>query len=212
MKISASILDIKEPKQLEVMKLSNLDIDYIHLDVMDGVFVENKTLSLSEFENIIRFSSKPIDVHLMVSDVKKYIDDYFKLNPEYITFHYEAVSDVIGVINYIKEKRIKVGLSIKPNTEINEIINYLNYVDLVLLMSVEPGRGGQSFIGEVKDKIDLLHQIKNKEGYNFIIEVDGGINNETIKLCKNADMCVVGSYITKNDYEASVSELRKISN
>lgn len=212
MKISASILDIKEPKQLEVMKLSNLDIDYIHLDVMDGVFVENKTLSLSEFENIIRFSSKPIDVHLMVSDVKKYIDSYFKLNPEYIIFHYEAVSDVIGVINYIKEKKIKVGLSIKPNTEINEIINYLNYVDLVLLMSVEPGRGGQSFIREVKDKIDLLHQIKNKEGYNFIIEVDGGINNETIKLCKNADMCVVGSYITKNDYEASVSELRKISN
>ena len=208
MKIAASFLNIKEPIVDEVTKLSNFGIDYLHLDVMDGIFVENKTFTYEEFYNITRFSSKPKDVHLMVSDVRRYIDEFCIMNPEFITFHYEAVSEISSVINYIHEKGIKVGLSIKPATDVSEIVDYLDYVDLVLVMSVEPGRGGQSFIEESIKKIDALYNLRERQNYNYLIEVDGGINNETIKLCDKADMVVVGSYITKQDYEEAIRNLR----
>ena len=208
MMISASILDIKEPKKEEITKLSNLDVDYIHLDVMDGVFVDNKTYDSREFSYMVSDVRKPIDVHLMVSDVKKYIDEYSYFNPEYITFHFEAASDVSSVINYIKGKGIKVGLSIKPQTEVKEILDYLPYLDLVLVMSVEPGRGGQSFILESETKLEQLKKLKEINNYNYLIEVDGGVNIDTIKFCKCADMCVVGSYITKNNYEEQIKKLR----
>ena len=208
MKIAASFLNIKEPIVEEVTKLSNLDIDYLHLDVMDGIFVENKTYSYEEFYNITRFTTTLKDVHLMVSDVKKHIDEFAKLNPEFITFHYEAASDISSVINYIHEKGIKVGISIKPATDISEIKDYLNYIDLVLVMSVEPGKGGQAFIPESIDKIEKLYNLRQKYNYNYVIEVDGGINNETIKLCDKADIAVVGSYITKQDYASAIKELK----
>ena len=208
MKIAASFLDIKGPIVDEVTKLSNLDIDYLHLDVMDGIFVENKTFTYEEFYNITRFSTKPKDVHLMVSDVRRYIDEFSNLKPEFITFHFEAVSEVSSVINYIHEKGIKVGLSIKPSTDISEIVDYLDYLDLILVMSVEPGRGGQSFIEDSMKKIDTLYNLREKQNYKYLIEVDGGINNETIKLCENADIVVVGSYITKQNYEEAIRNLR----
>lgn len=208
MKIAASFLDIKGPIQEEVTKLSNLDVDYLHLDVMDGIFVENKTFTYEEFNEITKYSVKPKDVHLMVSDVKRYIDEFSKLNPEFITFHLEAASEVSGVINYIHEKGIKVGISIKPVTDVSEIVDYLKYIDLVLVMSVEPGKGGQSFIEESTKKIEQLYNLREKQGYNYVIEVDGGINNKTIKLCDKADIVVVGSYITKQDYEEAIRNLR----
>ena len=208
MKIAASFLDIKEPIVDEVTKLSNLDIDYLHLDVMDGIFVENKTYTYEEFYNITKFATKPKDVHLMVSDVKRYIDEFSKMNPEFITFHYEAVSEVSSVINYIHEKGIKVGISIKPSTDISEIIDYLDYLDLVLVMSVEPGRGGQSFIEDSIRKINQLYDVREKQNFNYVIEVDGGINNETIKQCDKVDIAVVGSYITKHNYEEAIESLR----
>lgn len=207
--ISASILDLKEPKALEISYLSKLDIDLIHVDVMDGIFVENKSLDFYEYSNILRNSYKPFDVHLMVSDVKKYIDEFSRIRPEYLTFHFEAVSDVRSIINYIKNLGIKVGMSIKPSTTIDEIQDYLSFLDLVLVMSVEPGKGGQSFIPNSSKKIDDLKIIREKGNYNFLIEVDGGINDETISNCINADICVVGSYITKNNYETSINNLRK---
>lgn len=208
MKIAASFLDIKQPIVEEVTKLSNLDVDYLHLDVMDGIFVENKTYTFEEFYNITRFTTKPKDVHLMVSDVRKYIDEFLKLEPEFITFHYEAVSEVSSVINYIHERGAKVGISIKPSTEVSEIVDYLDYIDLVLVMSVEPGKGGQSFIEDIVRKINQLYDVREKKGYNYLIEVDGGINNETIKLCNKADIAVVGSYITKQNYEEAIESLR----
>ena len=209
MKIAASFLNIKEPIVEEVTKLSNLDVDYMHLDVMDGIFVENKTFTYEEFYNITRFTTKPKDVHLMVSDVKKHIDEFAKLNPEFITFHYEAVSEISSVINYIHEKGIKVGMSIKPSTDVSEIIDYLNYIDLILVMSVEPGKGGQAFIEDSIKKIEQLYILRGKNNYNYLIEVDGGINNETIKLCDKADIAVVGSYITKQDYAEAIERLRR---
>lgn len=208
LKIAASFLDIKEPKVEEVTKLSELDVDYIHLDVMDGIFVENKTYTFEEFYDIVKFVTKPKDVHLMVSDVKKYIDEFICLKPEFITFHFEAASDIYSVINYIKELGIKVGISIKPTTDIQEIYKYLGYIDLVLVMSVEPGKGGQIFIEESVRKINQLYDIRQKENYHYLIEVDGGINDETIKKCDKADICVVGSFITKQDYSEAIRKLR----
>lgn len=208
MKIAASFLDIKEPKCEEVTKLNNLDIDYLHLDVMDAIFVENKTYSYEEFSDILKFTTKPKDVHLMVSDVKKYIDEFSKFKPEFITFHYEAVSEVGSVINYIKDLGIKVGMSIKPSTPVSEIIKYLDDLDLVLVMSVEPGKGGQTFIEESVNKIEQLYSLREKEEYKYLIEVDGGINDETIKKCNKADICVVGSYITKHNYIEAIEKLK----
>ena len=208
MKIAASFLDIKEPKSEELNKLDSLDIDYIHLDVMDGVFVDNKTYTYEEFYDITRLTTKPKDIHLMVSDVKKYIDEFSKMNPEFLTFHYEAVSEVGSVINYIKDLGIKVGMSIKPSTDVYEIAKYLPYLDLVLVMSVEPGKGGQVFIEESTKKIEQLYNLREKENYNYVIEVDGGINDTTIRKCYKADMCVVGSFITKQDYEDALRKLR----
>ena len=208
MKIAASFLDIKENIVEEVTKLSNENVDYMHLDVMDGIFVENKTYTFEEFYDIVKFITKPKDVHLMVSDVKKYIDEFANLNPEFITFHYEAVSEVSSVINYIHEKGIKVGISIKPSTDISEIVDYLNYVDLVLVMSVEPGRGGQTFIDSSVKKIEQLYNLRENQNYNYIIEVDGGINDQTIKLCEKADICVVGSFITKQNYSEAIEKLK----
>lgn len=208
MKIAASFLDIKEPKCEELTKLDSLDIDYIHLDVMDGIFVENKTYSYEEFYDITRFTTKPKDVHLMVSDVKKYIDEFSKLKPEFLTFHFEAVSEVSSVINYIKDLGIKVGMSIKPSTDVSEIVDYLDYLDLILIMSVEPGRGGQAFIEGSTKKIEQLYNLREKNNYNYLIEIDGGINDETIKKCEKVDISVVGSFITKHNYEEQIRKLR----
>ena len=208
MKIAASFLDIKGPIVDEVTKLSNLDVDYLHLDVMDGIFVENKTFTYEEFYNITRFTTKPKDVHLMVSDVRRYIDEFSSLNPEFITFHYEAASEISSVINYIHEKGIKVGISIKPSTDISEIVEYLDYIDLVLVMSVEPGRGGQTFIEDSTKKIEQLYNLRERQNYKYLIEVDGGINDKTIKLCNKADIVVVGSYITRQNYEEAIKSLR----
>ena len=209
MKLSASILNIKEPKREEVGKLSKLDIDYVHVDVMDGIFVDNTTYSYEEFKEILSLSDKPKDVHLMVSDVKKNIDLFANLNPEFITFHYEAISEVGSVINYLKSKNIKVGLSIKPGTDVSEITSFLPYVDLVLVMSVEPGKGGQEFIENSVNKINDLYKIRESQGYNYLIEVDGGINPDTIKKCDKVDIAVVGNYITSRDYNEAIENLKK---
>jgi ribulose-phosphate 3-epimerase len=208
MKLSASILNIKEPKREEVGKLSKLNIDYIHVDVMDGIFVENTTYSYEEFKEILSLSDKPKDVHLMVSDVKKNIDLYANLNPEFITFHYEAISEVGSVINYLKSKNIKVGLSIKPGTDVSEITSFLPYVDLVLVMSVEPGKGGQEYIENSTNKINKLKELREKNNYNYLIEVDGGINDITKEKAKNADILVVGSFITKGDYKEQIKKIQ----
>lgn len=197
MKISASFLTIDNIDN--VNKLVDCDIDYLHLDIMDGIFVNNK----NEVINIT--NKKPLDVHLMVNDVYKYIDIYKNLNPLFITFHYEAVTDVLEVVNYIKKFNIKVGLSIKPSTKVEEIIPYLPYLDLVLVMSVEPGQGGQSFIMDTVDKIRKLKELKG----NYLIEVDGGINDNTINLINDADIIVVGSYITSGDYEERIKNLKE---
>jgi ribulose-phosphate 3-epimerase len=207
MKISASFLSIKEDLKKNIKKLDQTSIDYLHLDIMDNYFVPNKSISFNEIKKILKGTKKPYDVHLMVKDIYKYIDDFKKLKPEIITFHLEIKENLFDVIEYIKKENIKVGISIKPNTDINELKPYLHLVDLILLMSVEPGFGGQKFMLNTTNRINDL--IKLRGDYNFLIEVDGGINDETVKYCRGADIIVSGSFITsENDYENQVQKLK----
>lgn len=207
MKISASFLSIKENIKENISKLTKTDIDYLHLDIMDGKFVSNKTYSIDEIKEIINYDKK-LDVHLMVLDIKKYIDDFKCLNPEFITFHYETNYDIMDLISYIKSLNIKVGISICPDTDVKVLDKYLKYVDLILVMSVVPGAGGQQFIESSIDKINYLKDERIKNNYSYLISVDGGINDETIKLV-NSDIAVSGSFITNGDYNENVLKLKE---
>ena len=207
--LSTSILGFKENAKENIKKIDSLNTDYLHIDIMDGIFVSNKTWTIEETKTLVENHTKPLDVHLMVSDIKKYIDDFSTLNPTYITFHFEATENPKEIIEYIKSKNIKVGISIKPRTTVEDLIPYLNLVDLILIMSVEPGKGGQEYLTSANEKIDELELLRNAYKYNYLIEVDGGINNNTIKECLNADMFVVGSYITSSgDFEEKINEIK----
>lgn len=206
MKISASFLSIKDNIKENISKLTKTNIDYLHLDIMDGQFVKNKTYSVDEIKEIINYDKK-LDVHLMVLDIKKYIDDFKGLNPEFITFHYETNYDIMDLISYIKSLNIKVGISICPDTDVKVLDKYLKYIDLILIMSVVPGAGGQQFIESSIDKINYLKNERIKNNYSYLISVDGGINDETIKLV-NSDIAVSGSFITNGDYKENVLKLK----
>lgn len=208
MKVSASFLSSKNPAK-DLVKLNDTDVDYIHVDIMDGKFVSNKTMPFSEMKNIYKYTSKRLDVHLMVRDPKKYIPLYAELNTEYITFHVEIDEDIMSLLELIKSYSIKAGLSIKPNTKISELIPYLPYIDMILVMSVEPGAGGQSFIEESESRIDEIRQLLNSYNIPAVINVDGGINDTTISKCRNADIVVAGSYIINSDnFQEKISSLR----
>lgn len=215
--ISTSILSIK--KDESVKKFYNLEVantDYFHIDVMDGRFVENNTSELMfEYASTIKqISNIPLDVHLMVEDVKKYVDDYISLEPNIITFHYEAVKnrdEIKNIINYIKENNIKVGISIKPNTKISEIYEFLPYIHMVLIMTVEPGKGGQKLILETLEKVKDLKRYVVDNNLDLDIEADGGIKLENISEVRKAgvDIAVVGSGITETeDYTETISKFK----
>lgn len=208
--ISTSILTIKENLKENIQKLDSTKTDFLHIDVMDGMFVPNNSVALDVYEELLKDISTPLDVHLMVKNVKDYINSYAKLNPLIITFHYESVSNHLEIIDYIKSLNIKVGMSIKPATKVEEIVSLLPYLDLVLVMSVEPGYGGQEFIYDSHIKINELDKIRKEKNYAYLIEVDGGVNDITSKLCKNADILVVGSFITDSEnYQLQIEKIRK---
>ena len=208
--ISTSILSIKENLEENIKKLDKTKTTFMHIDVMDGIFVSNNSVSYDVYENLLKNVKTPLDVHLMVDDVKKYIDLYKDLNPVIITFHYEAVSNHLEIIDYIKSFNIKAGMAIKPNTKVSEIVDLLPYLDLVLVMSVEPGYGHQEFIYDSPVKINELDQLRKKENYAYLIEVDGGANDITSKLCNNADIIVSGSFITDSDsYDEQIEKIKK---
>ena len=210
-KISTSILSINDDLINNIKKLNNTTTDFIHYDIMDGKFVSNKSFSFEQIEEINKVVTKPIDVHLMVEEPREYIEFYSKLKPNYLTIHYE-IADLEKYIDLIKSYNIKVGVSIKPNTKVNKVLPLLHKVDLILVMSVEPGMGGQKFIDEATDKIKQIKNYIVTNNLNTVIEVDGGINNITSKKCIKAgvDILVSGSYITNNeDYQEKINELKK---
>lgn len=208
MKVSASFLSSKDPAK-DLSKLNETDVDYIHVDVMDGKFVPNKTMPFSEMKNIYKYTSKRLDVHLMVEEPKKYIPLYAELNTEYITIHVELDEDIMECLEIIKKYSIKAGLSIKPNTKITELIPYLPYIDMILIMSVEPGAGGQEFIEESTMRIKEIRALLDAYNIPAIVNIDGGINEKTVSKCRDCDMVTAGSYIIKSDnFQEKISSLR----
>ena len=208
MKISASFLSCKDVV-LGLKKLNDTDVDYIHVDIMDGKFVKPKTMPFREMKNIYKYTSKRLDVHLMVEDPKKYIPLYAELNTEYITFHLEVDQDIEECLKLIKSYSIKSGLSIKPNTEVKELIPYLPYLDMILVMSVEPGYGGQKFIENSTRKIEEVSELLKAYNSKAVINVDGGINLETKGYCSKADILTAGSYIVNSDdFQEKITSLR----
>lgn len=208
MKISASFLSSSNIP-VDLKRLNETDVDYIHVDVMDGKFVPNKTMPFSEMKNIYKYTDKRLDVHLMVEDPKRYIPLYAELNTEYITFHVELMDHIEENLELIKSYGIKCGLAIKPNTPVKNLVPYLPLLDLILIMSVEPGQGGQSFIPETQQKITEVRALLKAYHSNVMVNVDGGIDDQTCKLCQDCDILTSGSYIIRSEsFQEQINKLR----
>lgn len=197
--ISPSILSADFANlERDIKAVEKAGADWIHVDVMDGHFVPNITIGAPVVKSINKVTDLPLDVHLMIENPEKYAEDFKKAGADIITFHYEAVKDVSKVIKLIKSLGAKVGLSIKPKTPAEDIFEFLPMLDLVLVMTVEPGFGGQEFMHDCAQKIP---EIRQNAPDNLIIQVDGGINNVTGHICKalGANSLVAGNYIYKSD-------------
>jgi ribulose-phosphate 3-epimerase len=195
-KISASFLSKKDNYNEIINEYNSLNIDYLHLDIMDSTFTENSSFSIEDIKNIISLSKKKLDVHLMVNDPIKYLDLFNKENTEYITIHFEILNNY-SLFEMIKNRGIKVGISIKPETNTDCILPLLKYFDLVLLMSVEPGKSGQKFIEDTYERINTLRNEIVKNKYNVMISVDGGIN-ENISKDLAADIFIIDSALSNS--------------
>ena len=192
MKISASFLTSRD-KATDLKKLNLTDVDYIHVDYMDGKFVKNKSLPFRQLKKVYKYTCKRLDVHLMAEKPEKLIRKFASLNTEFITVHVEINRDLEKILYLIHAYGIKAGLSIKPNTDINKLLPYLDNIDLILVMSVEPGRGGQPFIKETKEKLESIrNMLKENNKENVLISVDGGITDETKQYVDSADILVCG--------------------
>ena len=207
-KISASFLSSKNIP-LDLTKLNETDVDFIHVDIMDGKFVKNKTMPFSEMKNIYKYTSKRLEVHLMVENPSKYIPLYAELNTECIMFHIESSEDIIKNLELIKSFSIKCGLAINPDTKVNELIPYLPYLDQILVMSVVPGEGGQEFIPSSEEKIKEIKDLIKSYNLNILIDVDGGISDTVLDKVEDADILTAGNYIISSDnYQEKITSLR----
>ena len=202
--VSGSFLSNND-KLYEINRLNNSNVDYIHFDVMDGKFVSNKNITVSELPKLIDNVKKKIDIHFMVSNPDKYIEKICYYNIEYITIHYE-IKNLEDYIDKIKNYGFKVGIAIKPETDIEKIYYLLDKINLVLIMRVEPGKSGQKFI-DVSDKINKLKQEIINRKLNVKISVDGGINEEVLTYVKEADILVSSSFIL-SDLDKNVDILK----
>lgn len=216
--VSTSILSVKKENIIDtIYKLEEAKTNYFHIDVMDGEFVKNNThdIMLEYAEYLDHVTKVPLDVHLMVKDIKNYVDSYLIFNPNIITFHYEACKnkeEVMQIIKKIKENNCKVGLSVKPETKIEEIYEFLPYIHMCLVMTVEPGKGGQTLLTDMVDKISKLKKYVDENNIEIDIEADGGINLKTAGAVKQAgaNILVSGTAILiAKDYKVIIDELRK---
>ena len=211
MKISISFLKSNYDLDSTISKINAINDDsIIHVDILDGKYVEVEPTNLDKYINALEKASKPLDIHLMVKNPKEYINKLIPLKPSIITVHWDSLDDLFEVHKILKENNIKMGIALNPNDDVYFINRYLNIIDLVLIMSVFPGKGGQKFIASTPFKLEHLNRLKKEHNKDFLVEVDGGINDITIKeVNKLVDLAVSGSYICcSHNYEERINNLK----
>tara|TARA_B100000029_G_scaffold387221_1_gene383189 strand:- start:554 stop:1210 length:657 start_codon:yes stop_codon:yes gene_type:complete len=210
--LAADLLDIKN----EVINADNAGAEFIHIDIMDGHFVPNLSFGYNMVKTLRPITKKILDVHLMISPVEPFIKEFIDAGSDIISFHPEADKNTKEIISIIKKSNCKVGIAVHPNIKIEEIKEFLNDVDLVIIMTVIPGFGGQKFLEDQVQKISELKEIRKNINANYEIEIDGGINFQTSKICidKGADILVAGSYVygaPKEEYKDKINSIRHLT-
>ena len=210
--LAADLLDIKN----EVINVDDAGAEFIHIDVMDGHFVPNLSFGYNMVKTLRPITNKILDVHLMISPVEPFIKEFINAGSDIISFHPEADKNTKEIISTIKKSNCKVGIAVHPNIKIEEIKEFLNDVDLVIIMTVIPGFGGQKFLEDQVQKISELKEIRKNINANYEIEIDGGINYQTSKICidKGADILVAGSYVygaPKEEYKDKINSIRHLT-
>lgn len=205
--LSISILKEKNNYINAINKINDTNCDYLHLDIMDSSLTLDSSFKIEQVKEISKLSNKKLDIHIMSTKLDEILDDYIKIKPDIISIHFEATSNIKKYIKMIKENNIKVGLAISPDTFVSEIYEYIDLLDVILVLGVYPGKSGQSYIESTTKKLIQLDTMK--DAHKYLIEVDGGINEEIINIVKNyIDIAVVGSYITNyDDYQKQIDKL-----
>lgn len=192
----------------EIQAVTQAGADWIHVDVMDGHFVPNITIGIPVVKSLKKISPLPLDVHLMIEKPERYVEDFIKAGSDYLTIHVEATEDPGAVLQKIRRLGAKAGITLRPGTMVEKVLPLLPLCDLVLVMTVEPGFGGQSFMVDQVAKISSLrHEIRRLK-LKTLVEVDGGINDKTARICHEADVFVAGSYVFGQDYRTAIQSLK----
>jgi ribulose-phosphate 3-epimerase len=192
----------------ELKAIATAGADWVHVDVMDGHFVPNLTIGIPVVESLKKVSPLPLDVHLMIEKPERYVEDFIKAGSDYLTIHVEATENPHQVLKKIRSLGAKAGITLRPGTPLRDILPFLSEVDLVLVMTVEPGFGGQSFMMDQIEKMKILREKREQHHYSYLIEVDGGVNEKTLSYCQDADVLVAGSYVFRNDYKKAIDFLK----
>lgn len=194
----------------EIDAITQAGADWVHVDVMDGQFVPNLTIGAPVVKSIKPVTKLPLDVHLMIVEPERFVDDFVRAGADYLTIHVESTNDPLSVLRHIRKQGVKPGITLRPGTPLELIIPFLPEVDLILVMTVEPGFGGQSFMSDQVDKVNRLADERARRGLNYLIEVDGGITDQTAQMVLNADVLVAGSFVFKGDVRQAISRLKGV--